>query len=198
MIFMKNPVKGKVKTRLASTIGDDKALEIYNILLHQTLTVTSEIQTCDKAIFYSDFIDENDLWSERTNQKYLQNGMDLGKRMKNAFDISFKNGYEKIIIIGTDCYDLSAEIIEEGFQKLNVNDVVIGPAADGGYYLIGMKYPHKQLFENIVWSTENVLADTLHILQQSQLTHHLLPVLTDIDTEENLFLLDNLKIGQQL
>ncbi len=197
MVFMKNPVKGKVKTRLAATIGNDNALEIYKMLLQQTAFVISTLNNCDKAIFYSDFVDENDLWGEHANQKYLQNGIDLGARMNNAFDFSFKNGYEKIIIIGTDCYDLKSEIIENGFEVLNKSNVVIGPATDGGYYLLGMKQLHQKLFENILWSTENVLNDTIQILKKSQLTYHLLPVLSDIDTEENLHLIDNLKTPQQ-
>ena len=198
MVFMKNPVKGKVKTRLAATVGDDKALEIYKILVQQTATVVSEIQICDKAIFYADFIDKNDLWSKGEKQKYVQSGVDLGERMKNAFDVAFRMGYDKAIIIGTDCYDLNAEIIEEGFEKLNANDVVIGPAMDGGYYLIGMNCLHIELFERISWSTETVLADTLRILKQAQLIHHVLPIRTDVDTEENLYVGNNLKILHQL
>ena len=198
MVFMKNPVKGKVKTRLAATVGDDKALEIYKILLQQTATVVGEIQICDKAIFYADFIDKNDLWSKGEKQKYVQSGVDLGERMKNAFDVAFRMGYDKAIIIGTDCYDLNAEIIEEGFEKLNANDVVIGPAMDGGYYLIGMSCLHIELFERISWSTETVLADTLRILKQAQLIHHVLPIRTDVDTEENLYVGNNLKILHQL
>ena len=198
MVFMKNPVKGKVKTRLAATVGDDKALEIYKILLQQTATVVGEIRICDKAIFYADFIDKNDLWSKGEKQKYVQSGVDLGERMKNAFDVAFRMGYDKAIIIGTDCYDLNAEIIEEGFEKLNANDVVIGPAMDGGYYLIGMNCLHIELFERISWSTETVLADTLRILKQAQLIHHVLPIRTDVDTEENLYVGNNLKILHQL
>jgi len=190
---MKNPANGKVKTRLAATIGDDKALEVYTILLQQTARVVSEIQICDKAIFYSDFIESIDVWSESKTKKFLQRGKDLGERMRNAFDVAFSMKYVNVIIIGTDCYDLNSELIDEAFQKLNEKDIVIGPATDGGYYLLGMKALHKQLFENINWSTDSVLTDTLQIAKLSQLTHQLLTVLTDIDTEENLHLVNVIK-----
>lgn len=193
MVFMKNPVKGKVKTRLAATVGEDKALEVYTILLRQTVIVANETQICDKAIFYSDLIDKNDVWCESNTQKYLQQGKDLGERMRNAFDAAFIMQYEKVIIIGTDCFDLTAELIEEGFQKLKKADIVIGPAMDGGYYLLGMKALYNQLFENISWSTDSVLTNTLQIATRFQLTYQLLAALTDIDTEEDLRLVSVIK-----
>ena len=197
MVLMKNPVKGKVKTRLAATTGEDKALAIYNLLLKQTKSIVSELNNCEIAIFYSDFINHNDLWAKGSNLKYLQSGNNLGERMNNAFEVSFKNDYEKIIIIGTDCYEITTEIIENGFLALTKNDIVIGPATDGGYYLLGMKRLHHKLFENILWSTPNVLTDTVQILIALELTYDLLPELSDIDTEENLHQIDNLQTPQQ-
>lgn len=197
MVLMKNPVKGKVKTRLAATTGEDKALAIYNLLLKQTKSIVSELNNCEIAIFYSDFINHNDLWVKGSNLKYLQSGNNLGERMNNAFEVSFKNDYEKIIIIGTDCYEITTEIIENGFLALTKNDIVIGPATDGGYYLLGMKRLHHKLFENILWSTPNVLTDTVQILIALELTYDLLPELSDIDIEENLHQIDNLQTPQQ-
>lgn len=195
MVFMKNPVKGKVKTRLAKTVGDDKALEIYEMLLEYTESIAAPLKNCEKAIFYSDNIDANDLWKENNNcQKYIQDGNDLGERMKNAFDFAFKNKYEKVVIIGTDCHELKTEILESAFTFLDCNDVVIGPATDGGYYLLGMKSVHKELFENMQWSTENVLLDTIKAIQNLNLHYHLLPALTDLDTEENFIEMKKMKL----
>jgi len=184
---MKNPVKGKVKTRLASTLGDEKALEIYKFILGHTARVVSETQQCDKAIFYSDFVDHDDLWNDTSPQKFLQSGKDLGERMSNAFDFAFGNGYDKVVVIGTDCLDLNSETIEEGFRNLQNDDIVIGPAVDGGYYLLGMKRLYKNLFENVPWSTESVFTNTVELITESHLNYHLLPVFRDMDTEEDLY-----------
>ncbi len=191
---MKNPVKGKVKTRLAKSIGNEKALQIYKMLLHYTGNIVAQLKNCDKAIFYSDFIDKNDMWDKDFYQKYVQDGSDLGERMKNAFAFEFQNKYEKVLIIGTDCHELKTEMLQKAFETLDNNDVVIGPAIDGGYYLLGMKSLHKELFENIPWSTENVLLDSINILKKLQLKYHLLPALSDIDTEDNIGELGKIQI----
>lgn len=193
MVFMKNPVKGRVKTRLAKQIGNEKALEIYKMLLYHTGTIVAMLKNIDKAIFYSDFIDNNDIWDKGFYQKYVQDGNDLGERMKNAFAFVFQKKYEKVIIIGTDCSELHKEMMEKAFEMLDYNDVVIGPATDGGYYLLGMKSLHKELFEEIPWGTEDVLSDTIIAAKRLKLTYHLLPPLTDVDTEDNLIGLEKFK-----
>lgn len=193
IVFMKNPVKGKVKTRLAKKIGDTQALQIYKMLLHYTGTVIAQLKNSDKAIFYSDFIAKGDMWDNDFYRKYLQEGNKLGERMKNALALAFEKEYEKVIIIGTDCYELKTEMLASTFTYLDSNDVVIGPATDGGYYLLGMKVLHRELFENIPWSTANVLLDTINTAKKLKLTYHLLPALTDVDTEDNLNGIEKLK-----
>lgn len=185
MIFIKNPVLGKVKTRLAKTIGDDKALEIYLKLLAHTLDETQNIQ-CDKAIFYSDSIDKIDVWKENNYQQFLQQGSNLGERMESAFRTAFNKKYKKVIIIGSDCFDLTQEIIELAFAHLDEKDVVLGPAKDGGYYLLGMKKLYPQFFVNKQWSSENVLLDTVLDAQHADLSYKILKSLTDIDEEKDL------------
>lgn len=116
----------------------------------------------------------------------MQTGNDLGERMYNAFSDTFSIKYKKAVIIGSDCIDLTASIIKLAYQHLEDNDVVVGPATDGGYYLLGMKTLHQSLFENILWSTAGVLTQTLAMCKRQHLTYYLLPTLTDTDVEVDL------------
>jgi len=118
--------------------------------------------------------------------KEKQHGNSLGERMNNAFNNVFEKKYSKAIIIGTDCPALTEKVINDAFEKLNNYDVVIGPANDGGYYLLGMKKLHQQLFKNINWSTETVFDATINICNNLNLSYCLLPVLNDVDEEKDL------------
>ena len=138
IIFVRNPKLGKVKTRLAKTIGNEKALEVYNDLLFHTMTETQNLD-CDKYVFYDENIETKDLWSEKIYEKQMQFGKDLGAKMQNAFQTLFDLGYQNCIIIGSDLFDLETNHIYEAFNKLKRNEAVIGPAEDGGYYLLGLK-----------------------------------------------------------
>lgn len=185
IIFIKNPVLGKVKTRLAATVGDVTALEVYKELLDHTKKITLLIEA-DKFLFYADFLQREDEWPTDRFIKHLQKGNDLGERMYNAFKYTFLNKYQKVIIIGSDCVDLSTSDIEDAYLLLDDNDVVIGPAKDGGYYLLGMKELHQSLFKNISWGTSEVLKQTLSVCKKQHLNYSLLPTLTDIDVENDI------------
>jgi rSAM/selenodomain-associated transferase 1 len=185
IIFVKNPVHGKVKTRLAAAIGNDKALDIYLDLTAHTLKV-AENAVADKYIYFSDEIDNSIGQKTAAFKKAVQSGIDLGEKMKNAFSDILNNSYRKVIIIGTDCPGISPEILEQAFNQLNDADIVIGPAADGGYYLLGMKALHPQLFDNIEWSTSAVLQTTVERCTQNNLRYQLLEELNDIDEEKDL------------
>jgi hypothetical protein len=189
IIFTRNPELGKCKTRLAKTIGDEAALKIYTHLLKHTADISKNTKA-DKYVFYSENIIKDDLWSTDVFRKKSQQGTDLGIRMENAFTELFQLGYKKIIIIGSDLLDLKTENIDEAFQILTNNDVVIGPAKDGGYYLLGMKTLHSKLFQNKKWGTTSVLKDTLIDVQNYNF--NLLEELNDIDT------FDDIKPYQQL
>ena len=182
-IFTRNPELGKAKTRLAKTVGNETALEIYKFLLQKTRDISSKV-TSDKAVYYSLKIRSNDIWDETMYQKHKQVGEDLGIRMLNAFKNSFDAGYQKVLIIGSDLYDLTPEIIETAFNKLDTNDVVIGPAEDGGYYLLGMNSIHTAIFKNKNWGTETVRKDTLTDLKDKKV--HLLQELNDVDVFEDI------------
>lgn len=190
IIFTRNPELGKCKTRLAKTIGDENALEVYKFLLNHTALIAKEVKA-DRYVFYSENILKDDLWNMETFRKKLQNGDDLGQRMKNAFMELFEMGYEKVAIIGSDLLDLDAEIVHTAFAQLDFNDVVIGPALDGGYYLLGMKNLYPNVFENKVWGSASVLQSTLKDLQNS--TVYLLKELNDIDTFEDMRHYEQLK-----
>jgi len=183
LIFTRNPELGKCKTRLAAIIGDEKTLNIYTFLLKHTVSITQNL-TVDKFVFYSEKIWKEDLWDLNIFRKKLQTGADLGKRMENAFRELFEMGYEKIIIIGSDMYDISQTDLEDAFSALDTHDFVIGPAQDGGYYLLGMKQLKKELFTNKNWSTETVLQDSLTDLKNETLAK--LSIRNDIDSYEDI------------
>ncbi len=183
LIFTRNPELGKCKTRLAATIGDQAALEIYKFLLQHTITITKNLKV-DKEVHYSVKIRDNDLWSSEIYTKKQQVGDDLGQRMEHAFEEGFANGYQNIIIIGSDMYDLTQKDIENAFLALASHEYVIGPAEDGGYYLFGMKSLNSQVFKNKIWGTETVLRDTLKNIQNKNLK--LLEERNDIDYDEDI------------
>ena len=183
MIFTRNPELGKCKTRLAAKIGDDAALEVYKFLLKRTVAFTRSLD-CGKFVYYSEDIWENDIWDNQLYQKKLQQGDDLGKRMENAFKDGFDSDFKKIIIIGSDMYDLSQTDLEVAFSTLDTHDYVIGPAEDGGYYLLGMKVENPKLFQDKEWGTASVLSDSLKDLAKENL--FLLPEKNDVDHYEDI------------
>ena len=183
LVFTRNPELGKVKTRLAKTVGNATALKIYIFLLERTRDIAIKV-SADKAVYYSVKVRENDIWDASIFQKHQQVGEDLGIRMLHAFKNGFKAGYEKVMIIGSDLYDLTAETIENAFIALENNEVVIGPAEDGGYYLLGMNSLEEKVFKNKEWGTETVRKDTLEDLKDKKV--FLLGELNDVDVFEDI------------
>ena len=183
LVFTRNPELGKVKTRLAKTVGNATALKIYTFLLKRTRDIVVKV-SADKAVYYSVKVRENDIWDASIFQKHQQVGEDLGIRMLHAFKNGFKTGYEKVMVIGSDLYDLTAETIENAFIALENNEVVIGPAEDGGYYLLGMNSLEEKVFKNKDWGTETVRKDTLEDLRDKKV--FLLGELNDVDVFEDI------------
>ena len=184
IIFLKYPDLGRCKTRLAETIGDENALKIYKKLLSHSHQITKDLPV-DKFLYFDTQTDKNLDWEGNYKIAY-QKQTDLGGRMEQAFADVFGQAYYKVIIIGSDCIELKTEIINDAYRQLNHYDVVIGPAKDGGYYLLGLNNPTPQLFQNIEWSTNTVLSDTIKTIQNLGLTYSFMPVLSDIDIEEDL------------
>jgi rSAM/selenodomain-associated transferase 1 len=183
LIFTRNPELGKCKTRLAASIGNEKALEIYTFLLKHTAEITHNLNL-KKQVYYSEEIWEKDVWNSEIYDKKLQKGIDLGLRMENAFKAGFKQGYKKIIVIGSDMYDLNQADLENAFTQLDEADFVVGPAEDGGYYLLGMKTLEHSVFTNKAWGTPTVLRDTLKNLEHKKI--NLLETRNDVDVLEDI------------
>ena len=174
---------GQCKTRLAKSIGHQKALDIYRFLVQHTVDISRDIGV-DKWVFYSEHPEDKDLFDNAEYEKFRQLGADLGARMDNAFKAGFDNGYQHIIIIGSDIYDLAQLDIETAFSRLKDHDYVIGPAQDGGYYLLGMKNRTPGIFEKKAWGTDSVLKDTLKDLQTDDVK--LLETRNDVDIYEDI------------
>lgn len=194
LIFVKQPQLGKVKTRLAATVGDWQALCIYLKLLERTRAITYPLQ-CDKTVCYTPEVQHDDLWEASHYDKFRQPEGDLGERMRQAFAEGFARGYDRICIIGSDCYELTTAIVEQAWKALEDHDVVIGPSTDGGYYLLGMRQLHSELFRNKHWSTPSVYTDTIADLTTQQLRWVALPELTDIDEVADLRAMAGMKDG---
>lgn len=183
IIFTRNPELGKVKSRLAADIGKENALEVYIKLLEHTRNVVRQVD-CTKMLGYSVKVRENDGWDNSFFNKFQQQGEDLGLRMQNAFAAAFSKGHNSVLIVGSDLLDLKVSHIEEAFKALENNDVVIGPAQDGGYYLLGMNTLIKDVFENKNWGTDTVFQDTINDLKNHKI--YRLETLNDIDYAKDL------------
>lgn len=179
IIFIRNPELGKVKTRLAKEAGHQKALDIYVALLDHTRNVSLQV-VAERHLFYYGQLNHQDTWNNQKFHKRVQEEGDLGHKMLSAFERVLDRN-DKAVIIGSDCPQITSDIIEIAFSSLDNSDVVIGPSIDGGYYLLGMKEVHPDLFKDIMWSTEHVFDQTIHRVQKLQLTYTALSTLSDVD-----------------
>ena len=182
IIFIRVPELGKVKTRLAKEVGEEKALKIYKALLSHTREVS--LNTNASRYLYYATSPVKDEWDEDQFIKSSQKGEGLGERMMSAFQ-EVLTQCQQVLIIGSDCPQLSSKIIEEAFEKLENSDVVIGPTMDGGYYLLGLKEMYPFLFENMEWSTENVNKETIKRSKENGLSIYELDILSDVDYKED-------------
>ncbi|MDX1618943.1 MAG: TIGR04282 family arsenosugar biosynthesis glycosyltransferase [Balneolaceae bacterium] len=186
VVFVKNPRRGKVKTRLAETMGDKRALRIYERLLDYTKRIVKPLdEKLRIEVWFSDHIPEDDFWGDIDLEKKVQPEGSLGERMAYACRKAFSEGRKKVVIIGSDCAELSARHLVEAFEKLDRFDVVIGPSDDGGYYLIGMSELYRPLFANKSWSTSRLFRQTMQAIENENLSCSLLERLNDVDTEED-------------
>ncbi|MGA7839253.1 MAG: TIGR04282 family arsenosugar biosynthesis glycosyltransferase [Ignavibacteriaceae bacterium] len=190
IVFAKYPDDGNVKTRLAKTTGDKFATEFYKLCAQHTFRELNNLpeKTIKIYLFFVEGIDNEKIksWVDYNFLFRPQSGKNLGEKMYNAFTEIFENGFERVVIIGTDLPDISSGIIMEAFAALENNDAVIGPSTDGGYYLLGIKSPKEELFSKIDWSTESVYQQTLDKLLNANMEVKTLTELVDIDTEEDL------------
>lgn len=164
-------------------MGEEKALRIYKSLLEHTRRQALGVDTL-RLLFYADFINRDDEWPEPEFRKYRQEGEGLGERMHHTFEVALQQA-RSALIVGSDIARLSTAIIEDAFRQLQTHDFVIGPAKDGGYYLLGMKEPTPTLFQGIEWSTPTVFAETVAIIEGMGKNYALAPELSDIDRAED-------------
>lgn len=181
IIFARTPIKGRVKKRLAAHVGDEAALQIYFELLEHVIEAARETEAV-KEIHFSEAIPIEDLGEGYIRK--LQKGKDLGERMENAFKNGFQEGYQQIVLAGSDLPELRPEDIQNAFSALDTEDYVLGPAMDGGYYLIGMKSLNSELFRDISWGSSSVLRESLENLNTDNV--NLLEEQRDLDTYEDL------------
>ena len=182
IIMIKNPVLGKAKTRIANTTGDEEALRIYKLLLAHTRAVTEQTDV-DKYLYYSDYIEE-DLWSDTIYNKRVQSAGDLGERLRNAFS-EVAETHDKMIVIGSDCAEITPSHIMSAVDALDEADIVVGPVHDGGYYLLGMKGYHPEVITDIEWSTDAVTDQTIAKAEAKGLSNTKINMLHDIDYHED-------------
>jgi rSAM/selenodomain-associated transferase 1 len=189
IVFVRNHLSGQVKTRLARGIGPDRAVETYLRLMQHTRETVLTL-SCDHFVFYDGEIDEQDIWSEEHFHKRRQTGDDLGLRMRNAINSCLDVGYSAVVLIGSDIWDLSPEVLREAFEALTRSDIVIGPAADGGYYLIGVKRPQDWLFDGMNWGQDGVFQTTMVKIRRAGAAATVLRKLHDMDTAEDYYASD--------
>jgi rSAM/selenodomain-associated transferase 1 len=183
IVFTRNPELGKCKTRLAASIGNQNALEVYQKLIEHTSTCIQKVDA-DAVAFYTEKIQLKDAWPDAHFQKQIQIEGHLGEKMQAAFEWGFAQGYSKICIVGSDLLELEPSDLEAAFEKLEKTDLVFGPAEDGGYYLMAMKKLHSAAFADKAWSTKDVLKESVHDLRGKSIS--LLEIKNDIDTIEDL------------
>ena len=189
LFFVKYPASGRVKSRLAEQIGQDVATDLYKSFVADILTTLHALSVNFKIVFYPPDAEKKfQQWLGEGYSYIQQTGKDLGQRMKNAFLQAFSDGFDKVVLIGSDIPDLPADYLELGFKALETNDVVLGPSSDGGYYLIGFAKEAflPDVFEGITWSSADVLEQTLNILNKHEQRVYLLPQWHDVDTLTNL------------
>ena len=181
LLFVKNPIPGKTKTRLAAEVGNEMALAMYHQLTDWTRRQASALTGVERQLWYSDHIPATDEWPAREYKKYVQHGAGLGERMEHAFTTVFAAGHDRAVIIGSDCPGVTTAYLQEAFTALDDHDLVVGPARDDGYTLLGMRRLHPALFRDVNWSTEAVLPTTLERAAAAQLSVRQLATLSDVD-----------------
>jgi len=188
VIFIKYPAPGKVKTRLGAEIGAELAARVYRLFLGLTFDLARGssahqfLVACEPAERLAEF-------RKIIPPAFIpfpQRGEDLGRRMHHAFEYAFSHDAHQVIVLGSDSPTLPSAFLDEAFVRLQSCDLVLGPAEDGGYYLIGLKTPKLELFENIKWSSEAVLHTTLQRARELKLRHYLLPTWYDVDDLKTL------------
>ncbi len=188
-VFLKYPSPGNVKTRMAKDLGQERAAQIYSAMAKMVLSTAGGVGH-SLCVFYDppQMEKETREWLGRDFKGRLlpQRGQSLGEKIPHAIEDCICFGSGKVVVIGTDCVEITPEILKDSFKRLDETDTVIGPCEDGGYYLIGLKRNHKEIFRGVDWSTNKVTAQTLEKILKLPLKVSILDTLRDIDFAEDL------------
>jgi hypothetical protein len=187
LVFVRAPEAGRVKTRLAATLGADGALRVYRRLAEHTVREARAVDAELRVHFTpADRESEVRAWLGDGPRYLAQAEGDLGTRMEAAFRSAFADGAERVVIVGSDLPDLTAALLRRAFGALDEHPAVLGPALDGGYYLLGMRAMIPGVFDGVPWSTDAVLARTLQRMRAAGIEPALLPALADVDEADDL------------
>jgi len=189
LLFVKSPIKGQVKTRLATETGGDFEVELYKCFVGDMISLVENLDVRLELCFYPPHARLT--FSEWLGEQHCyrpQAGDNLGERLRNAFDNAFEEGFSNVVAIGSDSPDLPVHYLIESFEALAAHDTVIGPANDGRYYLIGFSKEKftPEAFDNISWSTDGVFEQTVNILKRHRRRVYQLPLWHDVDTIADL------------
>lgn len=190
IIFTRYPEPGLTKTRLIQALGAEGAAALQRQMTEYTLSKVRELQSCHSIAVEVHF----DGGKQQLMQDWLgpdivyqpQGQGDLGSRIARSLSLALQSGTDRVVIIGTDCPGLNAQLMAQAFHQLHSHDLVLGPAIDGGYYLLGLRYFIPQLFSGISWGTAEVLQQTVDIAKNLNLSVAYLPHLADVDRPEDL------------
>jgi len=187
-ILMKFPAPGRVKTRLAREIGTERAAELYRLITEKIMENTQPVDSrYGRILFYTPEGMKDEFGKWFPNETLLpQRGSDMGEIMANSLKDLFGRGATKAVITGSDIPHLDRDIVRQAFRELDYADITIGPAADGGYYLVGMKSPHEDIFRGIPWGSATVFRETVSAISRLRLTYRTVSTLSDLDTVEDL------------
>jgi rSAM/selenodomain-associated transferase 1 len=192
IIFTRYPEAGKTKTRMIPLLGEMGAATLQRQMTEYTLATVKKLVRVRgfsaQVYFTGADLAKMSAWLGAEVSYRAQESGDLGERLQQAFREAFEEGVTKVVIIGVDCPNITDNLLKEAFFVLDSQDLVLGPAQDGGYYLIGLKRLFGELFRGISWGTGDVLAQTLVIAQNLGLNTGLLPILADVDRPEDYFI----------
>jgi uncharacterized protein len=188
LIFVRAPRIGRVKTRLAADVGAEAALLVYRSLAEQVVRQARRLRGARIRVHYTPAGAEAEIraWLGADLEYVVQAEGDLGTRLTAAFNQAFQEGFERVVVVGSDVAELRAEHLERAIGSIAEDTVVVGPAADGGYWLLGLASPAPGLFAGIDWSTEHVLGQTLDRAAEASLAVVRLDTLTDVDRADDL------------
>ena len=190
IILVHDSVPYDIKSGKDDIITDNESIGMRKQLFMHTHRITVDINA-DKFLFIKESSSDDDIWIKGDYIKRLQRGRGLGEKMTNAFETVFSLGYSKVIMIGSDSIEIEIDHLKHAFNYLDNYDIVIGPAQEGGYYLIGMKKMHSVLFRYKAWNTPILLQQTLGDIAKLRLTYHLQQVLSDVEDEKEKYLLQH-------